>query len=477
MRDCLSAGHRLAVLVRPTKRASCRQRIETILARWEEETHSALPRPVVIEGELGDLDLGLDHRSLEWIGHHCTSVIHNAASLTFQGPDRSGEPWRSNVNGTQRVLELCRLTGIRNFHYVSTAYVAGLRKGRVLEDELDVGQAPGNDYEASKIEAEQMVKAAAWLDRPTIYRPSIIVGDSQTGWTSTYHGFYALLKLAHTLVSRLVLGATAGRQLLAGLSLKGEERKNFVPVDWVSAVFCHIFSSPQHHGRTYHLVSDDPPTVGLTADVIQEAVETYSQLTDESDCFRCDGSWFVENFRDQMDIYRSYWRDDPQFDSTNRQAAAGHIVCPPVDKTLLLNLSRYAIHSQFGKARVRPVRLEFDVHEHMLRLAKGSQLLADVRGRHNLGLDVHGPGGGQWKLRLRDGLLLTAEDGLDPSCSAIFRLDAGTFQRMATRKLTANDAVGSGRVAIEGNGLAPGQLTAVLQAAAHAPSRSVEPSA
>ena len=59
----------------------------------------------------------------------------------------------------------------------------------MLETELDVGQTPGNDYEHSKIEAERLVRAADWLDPPTIYRPSIIVGDSRTGYTATFHGF------------------------------------------------------------------------------------------------------------------------------------------------------------------------------------------------------------------------------------------------------------------------------------------------
>ena len=56
--------------------------------------------------------------------------------------------------------------------------------------------------------------AADFLDRPTIYRPSIIVGDSQTGYTTTYHGFYAPLKLAHTMASKVAVGRTAGDLLV-----------------------------------------------------------------------------------------------------------------------------------------------------------------------------------------------------------------------------------------------------------------------
>jgi thioester reductase-like protein len=154
LRDCLHQGHRLAVLVRPSRRESGRQRVEAILSRCEAELGTVLSRPVVIEGELTEPDLGLDGAGLRWISRHCRSVIHNAANLTFHGSGREGEPWHTNFDGTRRILDLCRTTGIRRFHYISTAYVCGLREGRVLETELDVGQTPGNDYEMSKIEAE-----------------------------------------------------------------------------------------------------------------------------------------------------------------------------------------------------------------------------------------------------------------------------------------------------------------------------------
>ena len=255
LRDLLLAGRRVAVLVRPSKSESACQRIETQLRQWELSLDTSLPRPVVLEGDLSKIDLGLDNRSLHWIERHCISVFHNAASLVFKGDDPNGEPYLTNIEGTRRMLELCRRTGIRQFHHVSTAYVCGLREGRVLEADVDLGQMPGNVYEKTKLQAEMLVRAAAdprgegsWLDPPTIYRPSIIVGDSQTGYTTSYHGFYVPLKLAHTMVSKVVWGATAGDLLVAALGIDGDDRKNFVPVDWVSAVMCHIHSRPELHG-------------------------------------------------------------------------------------------------------------------------------------------------------------------------------------------------------------------------------------
>lgn len=477
LRDCLREGRRLAVLVRPAKRESGRERVESILSRCEAELQTTLPRPVVIEGELTEANLGLDDAGLQWISRHCCSVIHNAASLTFHGNGRQGEPWHTNVNGTRQILDLCRSAGIRQFHYISTAYVCGLREGRVLETELDVGQTPGNDYELSKIEAEKLVRGAPWIDPPTVYRPSIIVGDSQSGYTATFHGFYALVKLAHTLVSRMVRGSTAGPLLVRGLGLSGKEYKNLVPVDWVSAVFTRIFSRPEHHGRTYHIVSRRPPPVTLIADVIQHAVEEYSKLADKDDTFRCDSEWFLNSFREQIEVYRVYLRNDPQFDDTQR-AAAAPLPCPETNAGMLLRLARFAIEGNFGKARSRRTRPDFDVCKHIHELPTHHVPLApNLVGSYQLGLDVNGPGGGQWKLLLRNGRLMEAEDGIGPQCSAVFQLDARTFCALRTRELAAAEAVQSGRVVIEGNGLNPAQLAAILQAAAtHGSHRAIEPS-
>jgi thioester reductase-like protein len=349
LRDCLLAGHHMAVLVRPTETQSARERIDGALARWEEQTGRVLPRPMVFEGDLCGPDLNLAESDLRWIANHCHTVIHSAASLTFFGWDRRSEPWLTNVEGTRRVLDLCGRCGVRNFHYVSTAYVCGLRKGPILETELDLGQRTGNDYERSKLEAERLVRGAALPRPPTIYRPSIIIGDSQTGCTSAFHGFYAMVKLAHTLASQVSLRSATAKMVLRAIKLKGHDRKDCVPVDWVSAVITHLLGRPEHHGKTYHLTATEPTPVSLWSRVIQDAVERYSPLADPSDAPRRDAKWFRETFVSQSQIYRSYWKDDPLFNRTHTDAAAAQLPCPTVDYDMLLRMARFAICTDFGR--------------------------------------------------------------------------------------------------------------------------------
>ncbi len=348
LRDLLFAERSVAVIARPTRRASAHERIETLVRGWESSLGIGLPRPVVLVGDLDRPLCGLGGADLGWVREHCEQIVNNAASLTFRGVDRDAEPWKTNVGGTVTMLALAEAAGIRHVHHVSTAYVAGLRTGIVLEDDGNVGQEFGNDYEASKAEAELLVRAAPHLDTATIYRPSIIVGDSATGYTSTYHGYYAALRLGHTLLTRVSLGSTSGRALLTLLGIDADSRKNFVPVDWVSAVIARGIASHSARGRTYHLTHPEPLAMEFVAEVIQEAVESYSVAAAPDAPDLCDEQWFADHLRVQLDLYQRYFRTDPSFDHPNTSTIAADLPCPALDRDTLLRMSKYAIQHNFG---------------------------------------------------------------------------------------------------------------------------------
>lgn len=356
LRDLMLADVPVAVVVRSSRRQSAEDRIEALMGTWEDLLQRDMPRPFVMEGDICEPFLGLDKDDRRWIDQNCDSVLHNAASLSFVATSEDGEPYRSNMKGTQHVLDVCRETGIHDFHHVSTAYVAGLRTGRVFENELDVGQKLSNPYEESKMAAEKMVRSADFLSPPTIFRPAIIVGDSQTGFTSTFHGFYACLELAHTLLNSIgVLGSDNAGKMKTRISLDGHETKNFIPVDWVSAVITEIVTKPQHHGQTYHLTPRQRVTVEMIRDVLEKAYDFQSteftgfgkKIENPSDIEKL----FYEHIR----IYDSYWRDDPEYDTTNLDAACPHLPCPTMDRELLGMLSTKAMEMDF-RWRDKPVR-------------------------------------------------------------------------------------------------------------------------
>lgn len=466
IKDLLQADIPVAVIVRPTRRASARHRMEAAMQYWEEQLGKSLPRPVVLKGDISEPDLGLDPRSLRWVSENCDTMLHNAASLTFHSTGPEAEPWRSNVEGTRHVLDLCRETGIQHFHHVSTAYVCGLRTGRILESELDVGQTPSNDYERSKIQAEQMVRSADFLKSLTVFRPAIIIGDAVNGYTTTYHGFYAPLSLITTLVSMEPRNETGHIYSSGRFRLEGFETKNLVPVDWVSAVTAHVVSHSEHHGKTYHLTPRVPITMRLFADVLEQATGWYGVNFLGPNAQMENMTEQEQMFHDLISIYNSYWRDDPMFDSTNTQAVAPHLPCPHVDRSLLLMMSEWAKSVNFGSPRVKVSEPEFDTQKHFDPLVDAGAKLPVSEKLVEVGLDITGHGGGQWRVEVNDGLVVGAAVGLAERCSATLHLDADTFASLVKGETSAYQAVQAGQIRVTGRQSADDELLDVLQQAA-----------
>jgi thioester reductase-like protein len=360
LRDLTLEGVPLAVVVRPSRRQPPGDRIESMMRVWESRMAKTLTRPHVLEGDISQPGLGLSADDAAWARDHCEALIHNAASLQFISTSSEAEPWRSNVQGTRHVLDACDALGIGKFHHVSTAYVCGIRHGRVFESELNVGQEWGNDYERSKVQAEEMVRAAGFPHPPTIFRPAIIVGDSRTGWTTTFHNFYVILQIADTLVKQRGVCDETGRANVSFFSTNfdGRERKNLVPVDWVSSVMSHILTHPQWHGRTYHLTPRCPITTRQIRDTVEAISGIYGLRFEGAGERSSPANEYVEMFYEHMRVYDSYWRDDPVFDCAHTEQAAPHLPCPHIDLDLLTKLAHAALDLKFRWNDPSPRRVE-----------------------------------------------------------------------------------------------------------------------
>lgn len=464
LRDLLLRDVPVAVLVRPSRRQSGRQRVELALCGWEAELGRSLPRPVVLEGDISQPDLGLDAVNIRWAAEYCSAVINNAASLTFHSTSKEGEPWKSNIGGTRNMLEFCRATGIRKFHHVSTAYVAGLRQGKVLETELDVGQQFSNDYECSKLQSERMVIESEFLDEPTVFRPAIIIGDSKTGFTTTYHGYYAALQLANTLVKALPANETG---LVGGqrtrMTLDGNETKHLVPVDWVSEVMAHVITHAKWHGKTYHLTPKHPVTVRLIRDVLEQSTGFYGCTFCGSNNPPEEMSEIEKLFYEHIRVYNSYWKMDPEFDMTTVDLAAPHIPCPHVDRDMLTRLSRVAIESGFPTPGKKPIDPEFDAEAHLLPLIDQAGSRADDARERLLGLQILGHGGGQWQLVVRGDELVGVEVGIHSDRAATCQLEIGTYADLVQGKTTWREAFLNGSARLDGNGRSDTAYSAILE--------------
>jgi len=403
LKDLLAAGQNVVAFVRKSRMESARNRIETVVQYFEKSMGYSLPRPVVIESDLGKDDLGIGAEWSHWIRQHVDAMLHNAASLEFLLDKKTNEPYHSNVEGTKNVLELCRKHSIKQFHHVSTAYVCGMRNGTVYETELECGQEYGNDYEASKATSERAVRNADFLDKITVYRPAIIVGDSVTGYTPTFHGFYTPLKILYPIVNAEDISVQGIKEIITALGMNGDDAKNFVPVDWVSKVMTHIILRPEHHEQCYHLAPCNRTKIDTMSEVLAEALTLpQKKRAHAAGNPMASPLSIIETFLSQMNVYRAYWRNDPIFDTTNTLSAAGHIPCPIMNKEQIRILTNYAIRANFGWPRPRPATLDFDSDLILHAFNNESAFFPEMglAPEFQFGLKIVGAGGGDWKVQL-----------------------------------------------------------------------------
>ncbi len=158
-------------------------------------------------------------------------------------------------------------------------------------------------------------------------------------------------------------------------------------------------------------------------------------------------------FREQMTTYDSHWRDDPYFDCTNTVEAAPHLPCPIADREMLLRTSRFAVGCNFGWPRPQPIQLEFDASACLRPLVQAADEPAGLQtSGQKIGLQVTGPGGGQWSVTVDGAATVAAQAGLRPDCGLRYHLNSRTFQALTQRRITVEQAVYAGAVVIEGSG-------------------------
>jgi thioester reductase-like protein len=203
-------------------------------------------------GELTAPRLGMTQAQCDELAEQVTTIVHSAASVSFTMP--LTEAREINLEGTRRMLEFAELArergGLERYGHVSTAYVAGTHAGRFAECDLDLGQEFRNSYEQSKFEAEQLVRSKDGLPF-TIMRPSIVVGDRRSGWTSAFNVLYWPLR-------------AFARGLFTAVPAIPSAPVDVVSIDYVADAIHELCESAGGVGETYHL------TAGASASTIGE---------------------------------------------------------------------------------------------------------------------------------------------------------------------------------------------------------------
>lgn len=253
-------------LVRAGDDTEAQARLRAAVARVVDAPGRFDHRLLAIRGDVALPGLGISRSRRLALAESVTEIIHSAASVSFTLPLE--EAREINVEGTRRMLELadlCMAHGhLRRFAYVSTAYVAGDATGTFGEDDHDVGQGFRNTYERTKWEAERLVRAHAERLPVQVFRPSIVVGEQETGWTAAFNVIYGPLRAYAT---------GASMPLLPG---RRSAPVDVVPVDYVADAIFALTGRADGAGRTYSLAA------GPQASSVGELVELSARAFERS---------------------------------------------------------------------------------------------------------------------------------------------------------------------------------------------------
>lgn len=238
---------RVYALVRGRDDEDAQRRLDETVARMLPDPASYEGRAVAVRGDVLQPGLGMPPRRRAGLAGEIEEIVHAAASVSFALP--LAESRAINVGGTEQVLRLAELAqrrgdGLRRLSYISTAYVAGDHGGNFGEHQLDIGQSFRNPYERSKFEAELRVRAHSDRLPIQIFRPSIVVGEADSGWTPAFNVIYSPLR-------------AFARGAYKALPAHHAASVDVVPVSYVADAIFELSRQEADSGTTYNIAAGD----------------------------------------------------------------------------------------------------------------------------------------------------------------------------------------------------------------------------
>lgn len=365
MASLLERGDRLIILGRPhAEEGSLAERIAKLLAWFGLEELSA-------QVETAEVDLlkplcGLEADRYSALCARTGQVIHCASDTRFSEKNRRASV-AANVESLQGILEFARESRASCFHYISTAYAAGVTDPFCPGAAVTV-EGFANVYEETKARAEREV--TAWCGGHgipfSIIRPSIVYGDSRSGRTSRFNALYNHVKSLFC-IREIYLedirkhgGEKSGG---CGIHLDGEgilhiplrivlpQRGsiNLIPIDYFVFATLSIMGDPEN-GGIYNVTSDAPRTIEEIARYCESFLKIrgieviYGNPSDRPP--RNPAEALFNRF---IEPYRPYLSDTRVFDRSNTNRATAGAVPPALTYAVFKRCMEYAVGVNWGK--------------------------------------------------------------------------------------------------------------------------------
>jgi NAD(P)-dependent dehydrogenase (short-subunit alcohol dehydrogenase family) len=237
-----------------------RKESEDKIAALREYWGATAARAVPVFGDLTARKLGVAPEDVKRLRGQVDHFHHLAAVYDLSADAES--QIAVNIEGTRNTVEFAKAIDAGHFHHVSSIAAAGLYEGVFREDMFEEAENYEHPYFLTKHESEKVVRKECKVPW-SVYRPAMVVGDSQTGEMDKIDGPYYFFKL----IQRM-------RQLLPpwmpAVGLEGG-RVNIVPVDFVVNALDYLSHKSDINKRCFHLVDPVGYRVGDVLDIFSRA--------------------------------------------------------------------------------------------------------------------------------------------------------------------------------------------------------------
>lgn len=263
IQNLLKEKHSLFLLYRDEKKA------KEVKQRFSKEEQENI---YLIKGDITSEYCGLSNETIEELTNRIDLVYHLAALVKFD-VELEEELKIINYQGTKHVLDLAKLLKIKHFLHVSTAYTVG-SLDEAKEELYSLSNAYNNPYEYTKSKAEHLVFSYNDFFDISIFRPSIIVGDSKTGEADSTFTLYGFMRILDIFKRRMSKNKDWNHKKFHLVS-KDSSTSNFVPVDYVASIL-GIASTKAEKNKIYHITNHNPPKNSVILEKIKKAMNFYN---------------------------------------------------------------------------------------------------------------------------------------------------------------------------------------------------------
>lgn len=364
MASLLTSGYRIIILGRANKEETLKERIYKLLRWFSIEQLSD-------QIEIADTDLlkpfiGLNETEYRNLCHKTDQIIHCASDTSFSERKRTAV-LKSNVESLDGILRFAADSRVDFFHYISTAYVAGMNIKHCREC-LPPTTGFLNVYEESKAIAENKIASFCRQNSIlfTIIRPSVVYGDSRTGRSLRFNALYFPIQSVNYLKEIYlndILNNGGEKSKIAGIYIDSEGylflplkiilpekgSLNIIPVDYFVEATIRIIEESSE-GGIFHLTNNSPTSLDTIAVFNEQLMKIrgieiiYGQPADN---IRNTSEELFDRF---MEPYRFYLSDNRIFERNNTDRVTGNLQPPEFSYGIFKKCMEYAMSVNWGKS-------------------------------------------------------------------------------------------------------------------------------